>query len=70
VLGMDSVTSGDWQSIMTSFEECIAARDLVLIKHKMEVKKFQAVFRTIYQRVIALLGQAASFSQVSRQNIN
>ena len=56
VLGMDGETPVEWQSIMKSFEECIAARDLVLIKHKMEVKRFQTVFRTIYLRLITLLG--------------
>jgi hypothetical protein len=41
-----------WMTIFLNFEQAIKDRDLVCIKHKLEIKRYQTVFRTIYLRLI------------------
>jgi hypothetical protein len=51
----------NWKHAIATFEAHIKDRDLVLIKNKIEIRKYQSLFRKIYLQVILSLTKQNSF---------
>jgi len=51
-----------WQAVLKNFESAIKERDLVCIKHKLDLKKYQSVFRSIFNRIIRVLDRTKEVS--------